>query len=506
MATAATPANRAAAAAKPAAKPTTTYSATVSAKGHPSAAAAHNAIATATGKAKPQTQKPPTVSSAISRALSNIMNINPYQQAKSQTQQVIQSGLGPLQTQAAGIRQDLGTATNTFKGYSQAAGNRIQGLINQQGTGAASLENTLAQNAKANQDIINASGQTAQGLSGGYLGPEAANALAANRAFAGQMSGVQGQFLPSADEAGMTFLRGLAGAQTAAGMTGLANIQNAYGKQLAANKAAQQNLISTQTARIPDIASNLRQQKITDLLTAYSYGIRNLAQQQAGQRDWYNYQIQIQNAALKKFGLQTTASNDKVNQALRKLQINNNYDLGKARNAETASNNQANQRLRAISNQTAQANLTERQRHDLVLEQQAWNRIRQSNAPGSKATPGQKVANYINGELAYYNSLTNTPSFQGYKLDAQGKKTNTPILAPTNKNTAKLTIAGDLKGQGAALNAALQMIDWGYVNIPTLNALRAQGVPIDPAWTKGRPVMGSTSAPGRNTGAVSGRA
>jgi len=508
MATAATAANRAAAAAKPAAKPTTTYSATAMAKGHPSAAAAHNAISQAIGKPASQTQQPVTLKSAISHALQNIMNINPYQQARSQTQQIIQAGLGPLQTQAAGITKDLATATGSFKGYSQAAGNRIQGLINQQGAGASSLENTLAQNAKANQDIINASGQTAQGLAGGYLGPEAANALAANRAYAGQMSGIQGQFLPSADEAGMTFLRGLAGAQTAAGMTGLANLQTAYGKQLAANKAAQQNLISTQTARIPDIASNLRQQKISDLLTAYNFGIRNLAQQQAGKRDWYNYQIQIQNAALRKYGIDVTASNDVVNQKLRRLEINNNYDLGKARNAETIANDQANQWL---GNQRLQADKS----HWAVQAKQAWQRIKNASKPGSKATPGQQVANLIDAQIAYYNYVTRTPGPQpnpNYDKNAaagtpQSKKYITEVLP---RNVAKLTVAGNMDKQGAALNAAMQMIDWGYVNIPTLNALRAQGVPINPAWTsrrasvlrqqaearKGKPVSGSVTVPG----------
>jgi len=430
-------------------------------------AAAAGAVKGTRPAARPSSSKPakpntPLQSATFADPYQTIMqggtpstqDVNAYvnQTVGNQTQAGINAGLGPLRTQAGTIRNEQQTALNRWNAYTGVAQGQIGDQITAQQKGAASLQNLAAQGAQQTAGLFNAQGQTAANLFGGALSPTAQALLNSGRAYAGGLAGNEQQFIGAGNTATQNFLRSMADVATAEGMRGKQDIRSTYGKQLTQNQAAQQSIIASAAAKAPSLKSDLRQQLFSDWATAQIGKIRAQTANQQGQ----NY---------------------RATQAWRSQQLK-----------EKTTNDLATQRSRALDRQLKQTHNTAQENHWLVQEQQAWKRIQDSNKPGSKATPGQKTADLINGQLAYYNTLTNvaTPQKnQSYDKNAaagspNSRKFTNQVIPP---NLAKVTVTKGLAKQGLALDAVSQLINWGYINNITLNRLRAQGVPINPAWT-----------------------
>ena len=429
-------------------------------------AAAAGAVRGTRPAARPSSSKPakpntPLQSATFADPYQTIMqggtpstqDVNAYvnQTVGNQTQAGLNADLGPLRTQAGTIRNEQQTALNRWNAYTGVAQGQIGDQITAQQKGAASLQNLAAQGAQQTAGLFNAQGQTAANLFGGALSPTAQALLNSGRAYAGGLAGNEQQFIGAGNTATQNFLRSMADVATAEGMRGKQDIRSTYGKQLTQNQAAQQSLIASAAAKAPSLKSDLRQQLFSDWATAQIGKIRAQTANQQGQ----NY---------------------RATQAWRAKQL-----------SEKTTNDWLTQHGRALDRQIKSGHYSKQEQHWLRQDQLAQQRINNANKPGSKATPGQKLANQIGGQLAYYNSLVNVRHPQknpNYDKNATSGPTSQKYVNqayPTS--TAKLVVSKNMKDSGVGLDALQQLINWGYINNITLNRLRAQGVPIDPSWT-----------------------
>jgi hypothetical protein len=382
----------------------------------------------------------------------------------NQQQQQLNADLGPLRSQAGTIRNEQQTALNRWNAYTGVAQGQMADAVTAQQKGAASLANIAAQGAQQTAGLFNAQGATAANLYGGALSPTAQALLNSGRAYAGGLAANEQAFLGQGNTATQNFLRSMGDVATAEGMRGKTDIRSTYGKQLTQNQASQQALIGQSAAKSPSLKSDLREQIFNNWLSARLANVKQTAAEAATAQGW---------------------------QRVKTAKGNLN---------ERIANDQATQRIRTTTNDIAKGRLDAQTKHWAVSEKQAWQRLQNSTKPGSKATPGQKMGNLISAQLAYYNYLTNVkqtyPNPNYDKNAAAGTPNSRPTLTgPVPKSRARLMIARALSGSGgsgSALNAAQQMIDWGYVNNITLSQLRKLGVPIDPSWVGAKNAAGVT--------------
>jgi hypothetical protein len=492
-------------AAKPAA-PKTTYGATVKTSGHPNAAAAHQAIHQATGKAapaKPAAAAPATQGSVLSMIMQgqqpSAQQINQAASGYAQgtTQAAIQAGLGPLQSAAKTIQ---GTQTNVGQAYQgdvAQAVNTIKGLAGNQQSSAASLQNALAQSAQPIANQIDASGRAAAALANGYLSPQAAQMLAAQRTYTGTTQGAESQYLAGTGDAASGYLNSLAGNAAAMGPWGANLIQGTYGRQLTANQAAQNALINNQIARQPALRQSMAQQLATDYFTARGLGIKQQAAttgakqaQTAATRVANDYRVQTANAITNRYTAKQKASYNAGVLSLntQKLANTNAINNGKLALAQQVASwkqqyDTAIANARNLDAQSRATGITETHRHNLVAESQRWKELANQASKGGSAQNTSAIGKIYSSLYAYTSQLGQSyPAGKGYPAG-----TYTPDYLHR-----VLTSSRGINGMYG--EAGYQLARFGYINRTVQAQLQNSGVTLPASWTSAQPTLRGAGA------------
>lgn len=383
------------------------------------------------------------------------------------TAQQTNASLTPLRQQAAQIRNTEGTVGNRLAGYYQT-GDRLMGQLQGNATqGALTDENAAAQAAQRTANLIDQTGSAAQALNGGYMDPNVAAALQQQRQYQGTTAGAEAGLLGGLGTSENEYMANLRASAALGAMQGQQNVASIYGKQLGSNQAARNALLEKEAPTAKQLASSYGQNLFTDYATMRGLGLKQSSLAADIQNNQQRNTTAATNAATAQYRAQTQRQ----------------YD-------------QAQARIRTIDAQLKQAGLSETQRHHLVTERQAQEKIANANKPKPALTPAAQAK--LNRT-----AVSNVTGQEGYYRQA--------IREGRTPQQAAGAVTQSLKNDGAEAQAAIQLATQGYINPDVERQLRAQGVQVPKAWTakrppsqKGQGVKGGTGGPAGTTGVSGG--
>lgn len=398
------------------------------------------------GPAATQAARQPAAATATFNPMAGYLSTPQLSQvANNITAANLKASLTPLRQQAGQIQNSEGTVASRFNQYGQTGNQILQGLQGNANASALTGENQAAQAAQNTANSIDQTGAAAKALNGGYMDPQVMAALANQGQYSGAVAGSQAALASNLGAGQKGYMQSLTGDAQLGQQEGQANIAAAYAKQLATNRAAQTTLVEKAQPTAKDLATTLGQQQFTDWATEQGLGIKKGTLNATVAKNEAAAQDAQQKNSIAALTAQGKISYDNALIGVDNSKIDVTKQLGLVNAAIKAKGVDATQEKTLLTYQAALAKIA-------------------ATKTSTALTPGQKTANTIEG----YAEL--------YKAEITGGK--------TPQQAAAVVRLGSLKTQGAGGDAAIELASTGFITPATQAALKAQGVPINPAWIR----------------------
>lgn len=199
-----------------------------------------------------------------------------------QAQQQEQAELGPLRAQYGQIAGQEGATQKAFGGYADTTNSLLGTLANQTAEGAKTFENQQADAALQAGKTVETAGQNASSLTAGYLTPEVKAQLASESARAGATGQAGTSFAANLGQGQNNYMANMRAAAAMKATEGHGQIASTFGKQLAANQAAQNAAVGKVAPNALKFGNELGQKAFTDRITQAGLGIKSATLQQKG--------------------------------------------------------------------------------------------------------------------------------------------------------------------------------------------------------------------------------